>query len=111
VHLLQEPLCNRREALIFIPDQIHFHFKPRRERPEYQSMYHEIDKEMKKEIRKYPCYTQTHKKFTFVRYADDWLVGVCGSKEDCIALKGKAGKAAETMSWKGWRKSFPPTVT
>ena len=44
---------------------------------------------LKKEIRKIPCHSQTHKKFTFVRYADDWLVGVCGSKEDCIALKAE----------------------
>lgn len=44
---------------------------------------------LKQEIRKLPCHSQTHKKFTFVRYADDWLVGVCGSKEDCIALKAE----------------------
>ena len=46
-------------------------------------------KALRKEIRKLPCYPQNHKKFTFVRYADDWLVGVCGSKEDCIALKAE----------------------
>ena len=46
-------------------------------------------KELKKEIQRFPCHSQTHKKFTFVRYADDWLVGVCGSKEDCIALKAE----------------------
>lgn len=45
--------------------------------------------ELKKEIQRFPCHSQTHKKFTFVRYADDWLVGVCGSKEDCIALKAE----------------------
>lgn len=46
-------------------------------------------KALKREIHKYPCYTQTHKKFTFVRYADDWLVGVCGSKADCVSLKAE----------------------
>lgn len=45
--------------------------------------------QLKKEIRRIPCHSQTHKKFTFVRYADDWLVGVCGSKEDCVALKAE----------------------
>lgn len=46
-------------------------------------------KKLKKEIHTIPCHTQTHKKFTFVRYADDWLVGVCGTKEECIALKAE----------------------
>ena len=46
-------------------------------------------KHLKKEIHKIPCHPQTNKKFTFVRYADDWLVGVCGTKEECIALKAE----------------------
>lgn len=88
---------------------------PRETKAGKSPIYHEIDNEMKKEsywidhtsdsndrarrlsrymalkkeIRKFPCHSQTHKKFTFVRYADDWLVGVCGSKEDCIALKAE----------------------
>ena len=40
-----------------------------------------------KQKRTIPCHPQTNKKFTFVRYADDWLVGVCGTKEECEALK------------------------
>ena len=32
---------------------------------------------------------QTNKKFTFIRYADDWLVGVCGTKEECALEKMK----------------------
>lgn len=46
-------------------------------------------KALKKELHTIPCHPQTHKKFTFVRYADDWLVGVCGTKEECIALKAE----------------------
>ncbi len=29
------------------------------------------------------------KRFTFVRYADDWLAGVCGTKQECEALKAE----------------------
>ena len=46
-------------------------------------------RKLKREIHTIPCHPQTHKKFTFVRYADDWLVGVCGTKEECIALKAE----------------------
>lgn len=46
-------------------------------------------KRLKKAIHKIPCHPQTNKKFTFVRYADDWLAGVCGTKEECIALKAE----------------------
>lgn len=89
--------------------------EPRKTRHEKTPKYREIDNEMKKisywidhtadeekrkelvkqfrklkrEIHTIPCHPQTHKKFTFVRYADDWLVGVCGTKEECIALKAE----------------------
>ncbi|MDO4651073.1 MAG: reverse transcriptase/maturase family protein, partial [Eubacteriales bacterium] len=63
-----------------------------RERLERLACYNELVKE----LRKVPCHSQNHKKFTFVRYADDWLVGVCGSKEDCIALKAEIGEFLST---------------
>lgn len=44
-------------------------------------------KALKKRLNTIPCRQQTNKKFTFVRYADDWLVGVCGTKAECEALK------------------------
>ncbi len=44
-------------------------------------------KALKKQQRTIPCHPQTNKKFTFIRYADDWLVGVCGTKEECAVLK------------------------
>ena len=31
-------------------------------------------------MRNLPCKPADNKKFTFVRYADDWLAGVCGIK-------------------------------
>lgn len=46
-------------------------------------------KRLKKAIHKISCHPQTNKKFTFVRYAYDWLAGVCGTKEECIALKAE----------------------
>ena len=44
-------------------------------------------KALKKRQNTIPCHQQTNKKFTFVRYADDWLVGLCGTKAECEALK------------------------
>ena len=46
-------------------------------------------KVLKKRLNTTPCHPQTNKKFTFVRYADDWLVGVCGTKAECEVLKGE----------------------
>jgi len=36
---------------------------------------------------KTPSKSQTDKKLKYVRYADDFLIGVSGSKEDCIRIK------------------------
>ena len=49
-------------------------------------------KALRNEIHKIPCHTKNNKKFTFVRYADDWLAGVCGTKEECVALKTEIAK-------------------
>ncbi len=49
-------------------------------------------KALRNELHKIPCHTKNNKKFTFVRYADDWLAGVCGTKEECIALKTEIAK-------------------
>lgn len=42
---------------------------------------------MRKELLKTPCKSQTDKKLKYVRYADDFLIGVNGSKEDCTQIK------------------------
>lgn len=44
-------------------------------------------KSLRKTIRTLPAKPCDNKKFTFVRYADDWLAGVCGTKQECMALK------------------------
>ena len=46
-------------------------------------------KELQKSLRNIPCKPADNKRFTFVRYADDWLVGVCGTKQDCLSLKAE----------------------
>lgn len=46
-------------------------------------------KNLRKSLRHINHKPDDNKKFTFVRYADDWLAGVCGSKEDCVELKAE----------------------
>ena len=46
-------------------------------------------KHLQKSLRNIPCKPADNKKFTFVRYADDWLVGVCGTKQECESLKAE----------------------
>lgn len=38
---------------------------------------------------KTPCKSQTDKQIKYIRYADDFLIGVNGSKEDCQWIKSK----------------------
>lgn len=42
---------------------------------------------LKKQIRTIPSKPRNNKRVTYVRYADDWVIGVCGSRTDCEALK------------------------
>ena len=42
---------------------------------------------LKVELRKLPCKHSSDKKIAYVRYADDFLIGVCGSKQDCQFIK------------------------
>jgi len=39
------------------------------------------------ELMKTPCKSQTDKKIKYIRYADDFLIGINGSKEDCEKIK------------------------
>ena len=48
-------------------------------------------KELQKKLRSTPSKIPTMKKLVYVRYADDWLCGVHGSKADCEALKACIG--------------------
>lgn len=45
--------------------------------------------ERKSLLRKTPCTSQTDKVLKYVRYADDFLIGVKGDKEDCQRIKAE----------------------
>ena len=47
-------------------------------------------------MRNLPCKPADNKKFTFVRYADDWLAGVCGTKTECEELKAEIAEFLST---------------
>ena len=44
-------------------------------------------KQLSMELRKTPAKSQTDKKIVYIRYADDFLVGVNGSRDDCQRIK------------------------
>jgi len=46
-------------------------------------------KRIRKEMQKTPAKSQTDKKIKYIRYADDFLIGVNGSREDCVEIKRK----------------------
>ncbi len=48
-------------------------------------------KACKRDLRKIPYSPQDNKKLVYVRYADDWLIGVCGNKADGEAVKAQIG--------------------
>ena len=43
----------------------------------------------RKQLMTIPCTSQTDKKLKYIRYADDFIIGVKGSREDCQWIKGK----------------------
>ncbi len=47
--------------------------------------------EVSKQLRKTTSNQHTLKKLVYLRYADDWLIGVKGSKEECRQLKKEIG--------------------
>ncbi len=46
-------------------------------------------KQVRAKLLKTPCKSQTDKKIKYVRYADDFLIGVNGNRYDCTEIKGK----------------------
>lgn len=53
-------------------------------------------KVLQRKSRSLPVHPADNKKFTFVRYADDWLAGVCGTKEECEILKTEISQFLST---------------
>jgi group II intron reverse transcriptase/maturase len=49
-------------------------------------------KNMRKEFLKTPSKSQTDKKITYQRYADDFLIGINGNREDCQRIKNCLSK-------------------
>lgn len=51
-----------------------------------------------KQLLKTPAKSQTDKKIKYIRYADDFLIGVNGNREDCLEIKRKlSGFIAEVL--------------
>jgi len=48
-----------------------------------------LKKELRAKLISTPCTAQTDRKIRYIRYADDFIVGVKGSKEDCIRIKAQ----------------------
>lgn len=46
-------------------------------------------KKLRSQLLKTPCKSQTDKEIKYVRYADDFIIGVRGSREDCEKIKRK----------------------
>lgn len=46
-------------------------------------------KKLRSQLLKPPCKSQTDKEIKYVRYADDFIIGVRGSREDCEEIKRK----------------------
>lgn len=55
-------------------------------------------KRIHKQTLKTPAKSQTDKRIKYVRYADDFLIGVNGSREDCVEIKRKLSEfLSETL--------------
>jgi len=52
--------------------------------------------ELNKERRKYPCRNDSDKNIAYIRYADDFLIAVKGSREDCSAIKAELASFLRT---------------
>ncbi|MCL2083553.1 MAG: reverse transcriptase domain-containing protein [Oscillospiraceae bacterium] len=53
--------------------------------------------EKRKKLMTIPCTSQTDKKIKYIRYADDFLIGIKGSREDCLWIKSKLAEYISSM--------------
>jgi hypothetical protein len=49
-------------------------------------------KELTAKLLKTPFKSQTDKKIKYIRYADDFLIGINGDREDCVCIKAQLSK-------------------
>lgn len=49
-------------------------------------------KELKKSMLKFPASIPLSKRIVYTRYADDFLIGVCGNKQECLEIEEQLGK-------------------
>lgn len=54
-------------------------------------------KKIRAEMLKTPSKSQTDKKIKYMRYADDFIIGVSGSHDDCQLIKDKFTKFISSM--------------
>lgn len=53
-------------------------------------------KTLRAELMRTPCTSQTDKKLRYIRYADDFLISINGSREDCEEIKRKLSEFIAT---------------
>ena len=70
---------------------IHIEKKKLKENPDAPERIEWINriKQLKKQQRATPCKDTTDKKLVYIRYADDFIIGVNGTKEECIQIKNE----------------------
>lgn len=56
---------------------------------DYKASLLKLKKELRAKQLTTPCTAQTDKQIKYIRYADDFIIGVKGSKEDCIQIKAQ----------------------
>ncbi len=62
-------------------------YKIKRANEEEKAELIKVLKNARKQLKKIPCTSQTDKRLSYVRYADDFIIGVVGSKEDSEKVK------------------------
>jgi len=75
------------QALCSEMSRIQYHIK--RAEGEHRDLLIDQYQQIRKQLLKTPSKSQTDKKIVYVRYADDFLIGVNGNRDDCVEIKRK----------------------